>query len=157
MTARVSLIIRLGTALLAATLAEVGVWAAAAPRSFYSSFPGAGHAWVAADGPYNQHLVRDVGQLDLGFAVLLLTAALLADRRLVRAVLGAYLVPAVLHLAYHLGHLGLYDTTDAVGNVTSLSLAVALPVALLGGDVVLGRRGALQRPGPPSDAGAPRP
>ena len=35
------------------------------PAAFYDDFPGLGRMWVAPDGPYNQHLVRDVGELNL--------------------------------------------------------------------------------------------
>ena len=35
---------------------------------FYDDFPGLGRSWVAADGPYNEHLVRDVGALNLALA-----------------------------------------------------------------------------------------
>ena len=50
--------------------AFVGAWALAAPRSFYDGFPMPGllGAWVASDGPYNEHLVRDVGSLYLALA-----------------------------------------------------------------------------------------
>jgi hypothetical protein len=122
---------RAGLALLGVPLAITGAWAAFAPRSFYDQFPGGGHAWVAADGPYNQHLVRDFGQLNLGFVVLFAVVAVTLERHLLRAVLGAYLVPAVLHLTYHLNHLGLYRTGDAVANVAGLSLAVVLPIAVV--------------------------
>jgi hypothetical protein len=37
------------------------------------------------------------------------------------------------HLVYHLRHLDLYDTGDKVGNVTSLVLALALPIVVLVG------------------------
>lgn len=47
----------------------VGAWAAAAPRSFFSSFPLPGHHWVAPLGPYNEHLTRDVGGLYLALFV----------------------------------------------------------------------------------------
>jgi hypothetical protein len=123
--------VRIGLAILGVPLAMTGAWAAFAPRSFYDHFPGGGHAWVSADGPYNQHLVRDFGQLNLGFVVLFAVVAVTLERHLLRAVLGAYLVPAVLHLIYHLNHLGLYGTSDAVGNVTGLSLAVVLPIAIV--------------------------
>ena len=43
----------------------VGLWATASPESFYDDFPGMGRVWVAVDGPYNEHLVRDVGGLNL--------------------------------------------------------------------------------------------
>ena len=42
----------------------VGLQALFTPRSFYDDFP-LGRGWVAMDGPYNQHLVRDVGSLNL--------------------------------------------------------------------------------------------
>jgi hypothetical protein len=129
-------VVRTGAAALAAVLAEVGAWAAFAPRSFYDSFPGGGRTWVSADGPYNQHLVRDFGQMNLAFVALLVTAAIVANRTLVRAVLGAYLIPAVLHFVYHATHTGLYRTTDAVGNLTTLGLAVVIPAALIVLDVV---------------------
>ncbi len=133
--------VRIGCGLLGISSAVIGVWAAVFPRSFYLHFPGGGHAWVAADGPYNEHLVRDVGQLNLGFAILLgalaLAAGLAAHRGTAVAVLTAYLVPAVLHFTYHMAHLGLYGTADAAGNVISLGLAVAVPAGLL---VLLARR-----------------
>ena len=63
--------VRVGCAALALSSAVIGVWAAFFPHAFYAHFPGGGHAWVAVDGPVNEHLVRDVGQLNLGFALLL--------------------------------------------------------------------------------------
>jgi hypothetical protein len=41
--------------------------------------------WVSALGPYNEHLVLDYGELNLAFEVLLVFAAALLERRLVRA------------------------------------------------------------------------
>jgi len=136
--ARTDLVTRIGLAALAVPAAIVGVWAAFFPKSFYDSFPGGGHTWVSVDGPYNQHLVRDVGQWNLAFAVLFVIAAVTTDRLLRRAALVAYLVPAVLHFTYHASHLSLYGTTDAIGNVTTLGLAVVVPVVLLVLDVQRG-------------------
>ncbi|GAA3687660.1 hypothetical protein GCM10022267_88010 [Lentzea roselyniae] len=42
-----------------------GVWAAAFPLSFYNDSPGPGLHWVAALSPYNEHLARKVGALNL--------------------------------------------------------------------------------------------
>jgi hypothetical protein len=50
---------------LAASAAYVGFWALIAPHSFYRSFPIPGHHWVSTAGPYDEHLVRDVGGLYL--------------------------------------------------------------------------------------------
>jgi hypothetical protein len=135
---RSRLLTRIGLGLLAATSLELGVWAAFAPRSFFDSFPGAGHHWVVVDGPYNQHLVRDFGQHNLAFFILLAAAAITLERRLRQVVLVAYVVAAALHLIYHLGHLGLYDTTDAIANVVSLGLVVVIPLALLAADQIGG-------------------
>src|SRR4029079_10281663 len=70
----------------------VGVWAAIAPQSFYDSFPGGGHAWVSADGPYNEHLVRDVGTLYLALAAVMVAALVRPTRYLVAVVAGASLI-----------------------------------------------------------------
>lgn len=48
---------------------SVGVWATLFPRSFYDSFPGFHRIWVGVDGPYNEHLARDVGSLYLALTV----------------------------------------------------------------------------------------
>jgi hypothetical protein len=109
----------------------VGVWATLFPQSFYDDFPGAGRVWVAVDGPYNEHLVRDVGQLSLAVALVSGVAAWTMVPVLVRVAAAAWLVNAVPHFVYHLRHLDAYDTTDKVGNVLSLGLLVALPIVVL--------------------------
>jgi hypothetical protein len=121
---------RLALWFLAAVALVVGVWAQFAPASFYSSFPG-GRGWVAADGPYNEHLIRDVGGLNL--ALMLITAAAARTMRpgLVRLAAGATLLYAVPHLAYHATHLEPYGTADAVGNIAGLTLGVLLPLWLV--------------------------
>jgi hypothetical protein len=43
----------------------IGSWALFAPASFAYDL-GIAQLWVATDGPYNEHLVRDVGALSLG-------------------------------------------------------------------------------------------
>jgi len=125
------LAVRVCLSLLTATGLVLGLWAAAWPRSFYDSFPGFGRQWVALDGPYNEHLVRDFGNLNLALAVVTAIAAATLGRHVVRAAGLAYLVYAVPHLAYHLHHLGDLETVDVVGNVVSLGLSVVLPVVVL--------------------------
>jgi hypothetical protein len=119
-------------ALTGATVAVVGLWATFAPRSFYDDFPGGGFAWVSVDGPYNQHLVTDVGGLQLAVAFLLLVAAAMGQRRLVLVAAATALITAVPHLTYHLLHRDGYEQVDLVTSLVSLTLAVVLPaVALL--------------------------
>ena len=109
----------------------VGVWATLFPQSFYDDFPGLGRVWVAVDGPYNEHLVRDVGQLSLAIALVSGAAAVTMVPLLVRVAAAAWLVNAVPHFVYHLRHLDSYDSTDKAGNVLSLGLLVALPIVVL--------------------------
>jgi hypothetical protein len=122
----------------------VGVWAQVAPQSFYRSFPGFGRVWVAVDGPYNQHLVRDVGGLNLGIAFVIAMALVSASPLVVRAAGGASLIYGLPHLMYHATHLSPFGTGDAVALVVSLSLAVLAAAAALearfpAGEVTYGR------------------
>jgi hypothetical protein len=116
---------------LAWSAALVGVWATVAPRSFYDSFPGGGREWIAADGPYNQHLVRDVGELNLALLVVTVAALITLAPVLVRVTAIAWLVYGIPHFLYHATHRDPFDTTDVVAILISLAFAVVLPVALL--------------------------
>jgi hypothetical protein len=110
----------------------VGAWALAAPRSFYDDFPGAGRVWIAVDGPFNEHLVRDVGALNLALALVAVVALVTGSLLVARTAGGAQLVYGVPHLAYHALHLDGFDTADAVGIVVSLAFAlVAAALAAL--------------------------
>jgi hypothetical protein len=121
---------RLALWLIAVTALIVGAWAQVAPASFYSSFP-FGRGWVAADGAYNEHLIRDVGGLTLALAVIALAAARSMRPDLVRLAAGATLVYAAPHLAYHASHLEPYGPGDAVANLVTLGVQVLIPLWLL--------------------------
>jgi hypothetical protein len=110
---------------------ELGVWATIAPRSFYEDFPGGGRAWVSVDGPYNEHLIRDFGGLNLALAIVLLTAAVLGGVVLMRVASAAALAFGLPHLVYHLRHLDVYDTGDQIANSAALMLAIAGPLVAL--------------------------
>jgi hypothetical protein len=122
---------RVVLALLAFSSGVVGLWAAFAPRSFYDDFPGSGHAWVAPDGPYNEHLVRDVGELNLAITLVTLVALVVLSRTLVVTVAGAWLVYSVPHFVYHLRHLDPFSGGDTVSIPVSLALAIVGPLLLL--------------------------
>jgi hypothetical protein len=124
-------LVRVLLAVLLASGLVLGLWAAFFPLSFYDSFPGLGRQWVAVDGPYNEHLVRDVGNLFLGLTVVTAFAIVAMSSVLVRATAAAWTVFALLHFAYHLRHLGMYDTVDAVGNVAALASMVVVAFVLL--------------------------
>jgi hypothetical protein len=98
--------LRVGMLLLAAVSLVVGVWALLVPRCFYDDFPLSGRDWVSTLGPYNEHLVRDVGALNLALGMLLVLVAVLLEGRLVQVSLVASLVYAVPHFVFHLttGH-----------------------------------------------------
>ena len=118
-------------ALLAFSACIVGFWAQLAPKSFYDDFPGFGHHWVSVDGPYNEHLVRDVGGLNLALAVVTLAALIYLAPRMVRTAAFAWLVYSVPHFLYHLNHLGAYNGSDKAGNVVSLALTIVMPIVLI--------------------------
>lgn len=118
-------------AILAATGAITGPWAAFAPRSFYDSFPGFGRHWVSVDGPYNEHLVRDVGATYLALMVLALLAAVSMERIAVLLAAATTLTFGVFHFSYHVHHLDVYDTADSILNMVALGGSVALAALLL--------------------------
>ena len=119
-------IVRVALAVLAVIGLQVGLWAAFAPQSFYDDFPGAGRIWVAVDGPYNEHLVRDVGALNLALAVVAVVAFVSLSRMAVLAAGGAWLAYGVPHLVYHLRHLEPLDGADAVAVPVTLALNVVV-------------------------------
>jgi hypothetical protein len=110
---------------------QLGIWATFAPRSFYDDYPGFGREWVRVDGPYNEHLVRDFGALNLALAVITIAALVTMLRPLVVAVAIAWLAWGVPHLVYHLRHLDKYSTVDQVLNVLALAALPVLAVAVL--------------------------
>jgi hypothetical protein len=124
-------VVRSGLVVLAFVAVPLGVWASVAPRGFYDDFPGGGRVWVAVDGPYNEHLVRDFGGLNLALAVITIVAAVTLGRAVVLAAAGAWIVWSLPHLVYHLRHLDVYDTLDEVLNITALAAALVLPVIVL--------------------------
>lgn len=122
---------RLGLLLLAVSALPVGLWASFAPRSFYEDFPAPDRYWVSAIGPYNEHLVVDVGAGYLALGVLLGLAGILLGRTLVRVSLVAWLAYAVPHFAFHLTTLDAFSLADNLASMGSLGLAVLLPLLLL--------------------------
>jgi hypothetical protein len=137
-----SLAARGGLVLIAAAQAEVAIWGLVAPRSFFRSFPGAGHHWVQALGPYNEHLVRDFAAAELGLAVLLVGAAIWFTRGLVLVAGAAFLAATVPHFAYHLTTTGSFTTADNLASLGSFVLELALVAAAM---VAAARRPAPER------------
>lgn len=111
--------------------AAAGLWAVVSPRTWFDSFPGFGHAWVAAAGPYDAHLAVDAGAGLLATGVLLCGAAMAARRAELRGAIAAFLLFAAIHLGYHLHDLGHMARSDDAADIASLSLAVLVPLGVL--------------------------
>lgn len=132
-------LIRFGLAYLGLSSLVVGGWATFAPASFFADFPGGGRSWVAGDGPYNEHLVRDVGAWSLALAFVLLTAAWRPQRLLAMVAAGAAVVAALPHAVYHSRHAALVGTTaDRVASIGGLWFSVLVGLAVIAA-VVTGR------------------
>ena len=110
----------------------VGLWQAVFPASFYADFPGLGHHWVSPDGPYNEHLLRDVGLGNLAVGTVALVALLSGGVWLARAVGLAVVVTNLPHQLYHQAHVSVLPTvTDQVLQSISLAAVSLAAVALL--------------------------
>jgi len=117
--------------ILAATGAYAGPWASISPRSFYDSFPGFGRVWVGVDGPYNEHLIRDVGATYTALLVLSIIAVVSLQPIAVALAGATWLTFGTLHLSYHLPHLDEFDATDQVLNVIALGGSVVIAALLV--------------------------
>jgi hypothetical protein len=113
--------LRIGLIVLGLYQLVVGGWPLLAPRSFYGGFPLPGHPWVTLLPPYNEHLLRDFGGLNLAMAVVLGVSAVTLDRRLVFTALAADLVSGVQH----------FPPVDAIVQSIALAVLVAIPIVLL--------------------------
>ena len=125
------LMIRVALGYLAFVSVTLGVWALLAPRSFYDDYPGLGRVWVSVDGPYNEHLVRDVGALSLALAVVFVAAAITLLRVMIVTASIAGLVWGIPHVVYHVANAGNLDAGDAVASIAGLALFALLPIVLI--------------------------
>lgn len=122
---------RIALGYLALLSLEIGLWAQFAPRSFYDDFPGLGRTWISVDGPYNEHLVRDVGGLNLGLAAVLIIALVTLSRITIIAASVASLLYGIPHLVYHIANADDLDTGDVVVSLGGLALFAVLPIVLI--------------------------
>jgi hypothetical protein len=120
----------LALAALAASGLVLGLWAQFAPHDFYSSFP-FGRGWVAADGPYNEHLVRDFGGLNLALAAVTIGALVTGDRWWALGVGVGWLLFAVPHFVYHATHMDPFSGGDLVGNYVGTGALAVLGAAVV--------------------------
>lgn len=110
----------------------VGVWAQFAPLSFFEDFP-IRRGWVATDGPYNEHLVRDVGGLNLALGIVTIAVVLGGDAASRRLAARGWFVYGLAHFVYHLHHLEPFSDLEAVlVAVATASTPFLALVALVG-------------------------
>lgn len=119
---------RVPVAILAVSGLNLGVWIQAAPRSFFDEFPGFGHRWVSALGPYNEHLLRDFGGMNLALGLLALVATVWFGRTLVRAACGTWFVFAIQHVAFHVAHVEALDGVDRWASPGALVFVAVIAV-----------------------------
>ena len=102
------------------------------PRAFYDQFPGFGMTWVSPDGPFNEHLMRDLGGANLALTFLIFLAIARPTAYLVRGVAIATLIAQAPHFIYHALHLDLLpNTLERALQTISLGLALLIPVVIL--------------------------
>ena len=124
--------VRLGLWAMALFSLLAGIQQQFAPRSFYDNFPGFRMRWVAVDGPYNEHLLRDLGGANLALAAVILFAIAQPTVGLVRVVAAAMLVAQVPHFIYHAAHLDVLPTSlERVMQTALLALILAIPLLVL--------------------------
>lgn len=109
----------------------VGGWAYFAPQGFYDSFPGALGSWVSVDGPFNEHLIRDVGAMYLALAAASIGGLLWRSTVGFRVLGIAWTVFGVLHFLYHALHLEHMSLESAIGEMVALGVSLLLGVVLL--------------------------
>jgi hypothetical protein len=117
--------------------AVVGIWPLVSPTDFYQDFPGFRTGWVAMDGPFNEHLLRDFGGLNLTLAALLVGAAVIGTTAVARLGGVAGLLFGLPHFLYHLGHVSHFEQIDQVLIIATTGLGVVVPLAVL---AIPGRR-----------------
>ncbi len=121
---------RAALAVLILSQGTLALWALLAPRAFFDDFPGGGRSWVSPLGPYDEHLVRDVGALSLALTVVLVAAAVWPERRLRLVAALAYVAWSVPHLIFHLTADGALATGDRIASETGEVLVVLVALAL---------------------------
>lgn len=142
--------LRLGLLILGVPQLAIGAWALISPSGWFDTFPGAGHHWLDAYGPYNSHLATDVGATFIAIGLILILAAIWLERRVVQLALIGYLAYAVPHAVYHLANDHDIGGSDQVVNGATLVLSLLLALTLLW----LTRRPTAGAPAEPSRSGA---
>lgn len=122
--------VRLALVALSVPSVLTGAWAVLAPRGWFDDFPGFDPRLVAAEPPFNEHLVTDAGAGLLASGIVLLVAAYLADGRSVRLGLVANATFVIPHSLWH--SLNPSDPLTDAENLQNAGLLVFNAVAAVG-------------------------
>ena len=128
-------LLRVGLSTLCGVELILGIWTQFFPLSFYTTVP-----TVDLTPPYSEHLMRDFGGATLGIAVVLGVAAITLNRLVVTCALAAYLVFAVPHFIFHVGHLEHFSPAEATGLTAVLAASLVVAGGLLIAHVVETKR-----------------
>lgn len=129
--------VRLALIALAFPSLLTGLWAVASPQGWFDDFPGFDPRLVAAEPPFNEHLVTDAGAGLLASGVVLLVAALLADGRSVKLGLVANAAFVIPHSLWHT--LNPSETLTDAQNIQNAGTLLFNAVAAIGLYVVVSR------------------
>ncbi len=121
-----TLILRIGLAVLAAVSVVIGAWNVVAPEHFYENFPG-----VALTPPFAEHYARDFGGTLLGLGVILSVAVVLPRTVLVVPALVGLAIFALPHAYFHVEHLEGASQFETAFTLTAVLGQSVLTVALL--------------------------
>jgi hypothetical protein len=131
-----TLILRIGLAVLAVPDVIIGAWNVVAPEDFYETFPG-----VALTPPFAEHYARDFGGTLLGLGLILSVAVVLPRTVLVVPALIGLAIFALPHAYFHVVHLEGASPFETVFTLTAVLGQSVLTVALLVLAIVRWRRG----------------
>ena len=115
-------LIRMLLAAMATQHVVTGLTMTLGPLWFYENVLG-----VAELGPYNEHLLVDLGAMNLGLGLLATWAAVTMSLDLVRASCCCIAVVALAHLMFHAAHLHGLSGLEAAVELTALAAIAVLP------------------------------
>ena len=121
-----TVVLRIGLAMLAVVELVIGAWNQFWPQSFYDDFP-----TVDLTPPFAEHYARDFGGATLGIGIVLAAAAIVPRTVLVVPALLAVMAFGIPHFVFHLHHLEHATASEAVFLVASTGLAAWAPPVLL--------------------------
>lgn len=135
-----TVLIRIGLAVLFLDELVVGFWNQLSPATFYTDFP-----TVDLTPPFSEHYARDFGGATLGIALLLGIAVVAPRRVFVIPAALAFSVFAIPHFFFHLFHLDGATSFQAAVLTTANAVVALLGLLIIALTVARHRRNRLQQ------------